>query len=81
MIDRSSRTPELQRAPRTGFRANEVGRRPAAAQAVPKRVGLIVGRRQRVGSVCWRSAVARLRLPRAREIGAIKVNAPLNAVV
>ena len=41
MIDRSPRTPELQRSPRTGFRSNEVA---TAASSRLKRVGLIAER-------------------------------------
>jgi hypothetical protein len=48
----------IDRSPRTEFRSNEVGRRPAAAQAVPKRVGLIVGRRRRVGLLAERRCSA-----------------------
>jgi hypothetical protein len=63
--DRSPRTPELHRPPRTGIAkkksATSVGSRSAAPAPA-------------AGSVCWRSSLGR-RAPRARETAARVVNA------
>ena len=73
MIDRSPRTPELQRSPRTGFRSNEVAtsasRRPGGGcWSVCARVGLLT------------ELGVSARLPRAREMRAIKVNEAMRLV-